>query len=267
MEGDLGIVGAGLHADVAAAFELGSARRRAAAGSAPAPAGREPCRPSSRRSKRLGPKPKVTVSREGSSPTVSPVSSGGASSTPLASPIICPAVISAAARDHSCISSRSAVAARGRPGRRRRSGGGPGPACRSRPGAPRRREPSRCRSLACASSLPTRYPAAPPSPTPAAPTPAAASSRRRVSSVIARRGAVSGRALRRRALAALDPAAPARAKAVRPEHVERHRHRVEHVGERPRSPSGSAAGPASRSAASREIVPGCTSQVRSSAWP
>ena len=60
-------------------------------------AGRFAARPRPRCSNRPGPKPKVTVRLEGSRPTVSPVSSGGASSTSLTSPIISPAVISAAA--------------------------------------------------------------------------------------------------------------------------------------------------------------------------
>ena len=83
---------------------------RAAAGSRAAPpaacrAGRGP-----RRSKRLGPKPKVTVRREGSRPTVSPVSSGGASCDVVGRRRSSrPAVISAAARDHSRISSRSSA--------------------------------------------------------------------------------------------------------------------------------------------------------------
>ena len=71
--------------------------------------GRFAARPSPRFSNRPGPKPKVTVRFEARWPTVSPVSSGGASSTSLTSPIISPAVISAAALLHSRISSRSSA--------------------------------------------------------------------------------------------------------------------------------------------------------------
>ncbi len=72
-------------------------------------AGRFEARPRPRLSNSPGPKPKVTVRLEGSRPTVSPVSSGGASCTSLTSPISSPAVISAAASDHSRISSRSSA--------------------------------------------------------------------------------------------------------------------------------------------------------------
>jgi hypothetical protein len=84
-------------------------------------------RPSPGRSKMSGPKPKVTVRFDGGRPNASPVSSGGASSSRLTSPIILPSLISCAALDHFSISSRSSAllsVSRSKEAKKRRSWAG-----------------------------------------------------------------------------------------------------------------------------------------------
>ena len=112
VERDLRIVGAGLHAEVAAAAGGGRARRRGSAGSSRSAGGRFDASPK-RSSNSDGPKPNVIVRRAGSRPSASPVSSGGASGSALAGPAGSPAVIRAAAA-----TSRAAARRRSAPGAR-----------------------------------------------------------------------------------------------------------------------------------------------------
>ena len=108
VEGHLRIVRAGLHADVAAGDRAGSI---ASAGNGPnwrSDGGRmaaSPNRSSPSRSNSDGPKPNVIVSRDGASPTASPVSSGGTSGSALRSPAGRPEVIRSAASVHARMSS------------------------------------------------------------------------------------------------------------------------------------------------------------------
>ena len=97
MERDLGVVGAGLDADVASAPDRleAVAAKRGQVGERRGRRARSPNRPS----KSDGPRPIVTVSRDAGRPYASPVSTGADAGSPPTGPTGSPAHIRAAASD------------------------------------------------------------------------------------------------------------------------------------------------------------------------
>ena len=146
VEQDLGVVAAGLHAQIAAAAgrveRVARERRDVDQGGG---AGRaRPKRSTPSRSNSVGPKPTVSVSRAGCRPSASPVSVGGSASLVAGSPTGRPWVRRSAAASSRCSSCYELGPTGGHDVERRRTAGGPGRRWRCRPGG--RRGRARCRS-------------------------------------------------------------------------------------------------------------------------